>query len=154
MSESAALEGLLGELARKTGVERLALDKDGVCAIEVDGRFVLHVAAGDAPDEAMLYVRLGDIREDQQLAFYRRMLEANAGGTSLALDEATGAALLVRRTRLEGMGYPAFERLIEDTTAAAEGWIKEFETALGVAPTSRRAGPNQFGSFMDYGIRA
>jgi hypothetical protein len=139
MKALAVLSDLVAQLGRRIGVADLSLDANGVAALAVDDRFVLHIAADSEHDGLILYALLGRIRDDERLAIWRRLLEYNptaTDGSSLGLDPATGQAILVARHPLRRLDYHGFEQAVESFIATAETWAREF--AAGAQPSSEQ----------------
>lgn len=118
---------LVGELGRQTGMPALALDANGICALSVEGRLVLHLFAEEGAEHAVLYAPLGPLPAEGQAALQRAMLEANAQDGipgALALDPHTGQAMLVRHDPLTGLDGAAFALLLERLVATALAWVE------------------------------
>lgn len=116
MDDNVRLDGLLGERA---GVGRLALGASGTVALAGDGGPTLHVAAGEGPDEALLYPGLPAVRPDQERATWRRLLEANAAlpaGTALAVHPQAAPGLIGKVTG-EGMALEPSEDALGEALA-------------------------------------
>jgi hypothetical protein len=143
MASSEVLEKLLDEFGQRAGLDRLRLDKDGICALAFDDRVLLHVAATDDPDDAVLYVALGPVPPGRELELFRRMLEGNLaageGGSTLGLDPSSGA-LMLRRVQVARMSAGQFEHLIEQVAEEALAWLDLLRASQPETPTEPAAG--------------
>lgn len=152
MSDNVQLDRLLATFGERAGMGSLALGTEGTLALASDGGLTLHVAAGDAPDEALLYAGLPVARTDQEKPVWRRLLEANAtlpAGTAFALHPQVGTAMLLRRLTLSGLDDAGFERAVEEFLSLAEAWHADLAAVAsaddGPAPAAGRDLPPFFG---------
>ncbi len=158
MSARPALQALLSELARRLGLGALGLDAEGLAAVRVDGRFVLHALAEDGARNALLYIPLGPAPEGGKATLYRRMLVANLGSgglITLALDEASERIVLLRSIEPQAMDWPAFEQLVEELLGAAESWSENLAQASTApeADLGQGSGLSELDIFR-FGLRA
>jgi hypothetical protein len=156
MAAQEALAALVGEFAQRTGMGELPLDGNGIAALAVDGRFVLHMATDDAQGDLVLYAPLGRVRDDERLGVWRRLLEFNPsapGGTSLGLDPGSGEVLLVCRRSLAALDYATFERGIESFIATAGAWAQELAAGAAAEPAAPAA-DDPASRFLWHGLRA
>ncbi|MFO1056964.1 MAG: type III secretion system chaperone [Dongiaceae bacterium] len=143
----------VGRLGQRLGMPGLALNADGICALSIEGRLVLHLFADAAADHAVLYVPLGPLPAESRAAMHRSMLEANAQDGlpgALAIDPRTGEAMLVRNDPLRDPDDAAFERLLEQMIATALAWIEKI--GRGGAPPAED--PAHAKLHMGGGLRA
>lgn len=150
MGES-ALQGVLDELGDKLGLGPLALDANGVCALAVDGRLVVHLAVDEGEDRAVVYAPLGSLPTVEREAVLTAMLQANATGWAvLALEPDSGQPVLIHRFALRDVDRSALELLLERFIATAGDW----QTALAAgASASAPADSGDLHRMMSTGIR-
>lgn len=153
MAARERLEGLLGELGRRTGLGALTLDGNGVCALGFGEKLTLHLFAEDGAERALLYVPLGPLPAERRAELQQAMLEANLRDDlpgALALDHRTGEAMLACRHPLEEIDGAAFEQLLERLIAAGLSWRAEL-ASTGPGPPPPRSDQHLI---MGLGIRA
>lgn len=126
---------ILTEFGRRYGIERLALDETGRCALVLDGgrRLVIHQPAGSG---AAVFLRMPlampALPEAGQAGLYRRLLEANllgqgTGGAVFSIDVEAEDLELHRRVPLtERLGTAEFAGEVETLYGAAEHLAQEF----------------------------
>ncbi|MFO1058431.1 MAG: CesT family type III secretion system chaperone [Dongiaceae bacterium] len=142
MSARDRLGECVERLGRRLGMPALALDANGICAIDVEGRLLLHLFADPGAETAVLYIPLGPLPGDGEAAMHRSMLEANARDGlpgALAIDPRTGEAMLVRYDPIE-LDDAAFERLLERMIAAGLAWTERLARGIDTAPAEGVAG--------------
>ena len=130
MSRHRTLSGLLRVLGRTLGVAHLELDDEGACALSVDDRIVVHIAAAEPAGTAMLYAPLGTIQASRKAELHQRMLSANfvAAAQNLALSlDGEGMPVLLSHARVENLSNADFEQLVTRFVEVADGWVMELQ---------------------------
>lgn len=142
----ARLVALVAELGQSLGLGELVLDGDGLCALSVDGRATLHIAADrTAADRANLYVPLPAPPEAQRPELHERLLEANFASSPiaiLALDPDSGRPVVLMRLAVEGLSYPGFVQAIEAILGEADRWQAELSTGMSGGTLPRDVPPS------------
>ena len=104
------------------------LDADGYTDLRHD-KIVIGINVVSEHGILMLVVKMGDLPEAPQPAFYRRLLELNflaTGEGAFAIDQSNRTIYLRSMRPLAGLTYPQFEDLLRSVAAAAEGMRDRF----------------------------
>lgn len=126
---------LIAEFGKSTRLAGLALDDQGTCQLEFDGRTTVNVEANDAGDALCLAVRLGPLPAEGKAAIYGRLLEANlfgreTGGGTLAVLPAEGLAAICRTLEIENLEVDEFADLLAEFVRHARRWEGQLANGL------------------------
>ncbi len=124
------LNALLGELGEKIKLNDLELDKNRMCRLIFDDKFVVDIEA--LPDEQtfFMYGVVGRVPTEEKEAFYEKLLEGNlfgkeTGDASLGVDPQQGEVILFQKLNAEKLEYIEFEKHLEQFLNYMEFWSKE-----------------------------
>ena len=118
---------LLGEFARRTGLDTLEPDEDHGCRIMIDGRLPLDIDTVPETGALYLHAPLCEVPKDPAPGFYRDFLEASlfgsqALGAHFGIDADTDEVILFREMPLHATDAERFENEITDFIAALDAW--------------------------------
>lgn len=146
---------LLAELARSIGLPSLALDSDGFCAVEFDGKLTVAAFCDAAAESLLLTANLGEIPEKNSADLMATMLSANYAfgetggiGTLALVPQASGQeaheASMSFQVPLKGLDAGRLRNFYERFLNTSEAWseyIAEFrhQTATGTGVAEERA---------------
>lgn len=124
----------LAALGRALGLDALALDAQGACALQVDAGPAVHLQAAAEGEQGVLFAvvaTLPPVADGGSRHLLRSLLEANClwqgtGGATLGLDdESPPRVVLAQRVPWAQLGAPAFL----DFAAQAAAWQARLEGA-------------------------
>lgn len=109
----------------------LAPDDEGYCCLSFD-ELTTHLQYDAEADEVLLFIRLGEIDDDEPTMLYEAMLAANlfwqgTGGATLALQPEDGMVYLNISRPMRVLDVRGFEKLLERFIEAAEHWQEQIE---------------------------
>src|SRR5262249_21992137 len=130
-------DALIRALGHAVGIDALALDDRGACALRFD-ETLLALELDEGEDRLVLHAGLGPLPADGQAELLARPLGGNlfwkdTHRASRALDRRDDRVLLLRAVPLDAppAGFPD---LVERFVDAAEAWREVIATAVGAVP--------------------
>lgn len=136
MAGNAAQE-ILQAFGRAVGLDDLAFDDGGHCALAIDDKTVINIEH-DAPHDRLLLYSLIGTPEGDLSAAYGEVLRANylgieTRGPTFGLRPEDGALVLSQFLPLAALDLPTFEAALQNFVGVAEDWTGRLP-ALGVEP--------------------
>ncbi|THF58094.1 CesT family type III secretion system chaperone [Pseudothauera rhizosphaerae] len=124
----------LNELAVLAGIDGLALNPEGVCALRYGDRAEIVFELPEDSDVLHLYCPVAPVPEADQAAFYRRLLEWNmfgleTRGASFAVDRGSERAMLCYALPIEGTDVLAFQNTVGNFAEVSERFCDELHGA-------------------------
>ncbi len=118
------IDEILAEFGKRSGMENLGRDGNGVCRLVFDEIFDVDIELYD--DQVSIFAIIGSV-EDVDGGMLRVMLAANldgadTGNATLAVDELSESVVLCRRLPVAGLTYPTFEHALEDFVHGFQRW--------------------------------
>lgn len=117
------------------GIEGLALDDEGECALQA-GDLTVHFKHFDDVDVLLAYVDLGPVPEDLELEISRLLLGGNlswretAGGSLGVHSELRRAGLIVRLDLLD-LTAPELQERFRDVVESGQQWLERLDALRG-----------------------
>jgi hypothetical protein len=113
-----AVDDLLLEFGRRSGLGALSRNRDGVCRLVFDGGLVVDIEAQDQEPDLHITASIGAIAPDASAGVLRALLAANlmgkeSGGAALALDLTRDEIVLHQQLPLDDLSFAAFERTLQ-----------------------------------------
>jgi hypothetical protein len=156
MAEQARrIDEVLAGLAEELGLERLALDEDDQCLVDVDGQIVLMQYISEA-EIVVMQIDLGPISGRAELAVLRALMTANtswreSGGGAFGLAPEAVHAVLTARLDLAELTADSFTDRVGDLADAAARWSAHI---AALTASIEAAAPEDLGLRIGAGIRA
>ena len=139
MSSKQKINELLREYSAAVGLSELQLDGDGYCGLVFDGKHHVGFMLDEPTASLQIYAAVGEIRKDDRLAAYQRLLTANyfwqaTAGATLCLeelddDETIGDVMLVRALPAYGLQLEDFRPILAQFIAVVEVWTQRLKTS-------------------------
>lgn len=148
MSIKDTINDLISQFGRQLGIEELALDDNGFCALEFDRAIPLQLQIHPDQERLIVFAEVGFLPEEPAIETTLNLLRANyfwqgTGGGTLSIGE-EGAVVLLREVRVEGITYAAFEKLLGTFLDVAEFWQKQLQSSPATEVTLPEVGEAAF----------
>jgi hypothetical protein len=146
------VRGHVATFAAKVGIDDLALE-DGLCSLafgEPGEELTITVEVLPEESRVLFHATVAELGPEPEAADLARLLELNlyalgTSGGALGVDPASGAAILTFAWIFDDLDYGRFERLLEETYAAASHVRSCLAPAdsTAEAPETRAAAPSR-----------
>ena len=120
--EIARVNDYLERFGKSVSADLEPLDQDGYTDVR-HGTLVIGINAAPAHGILMLVVKMGELPDNPEPAFYRRLLELNftaTGDCAFAIDKRRRTIYLRAMRRLAGLEYGEFDNRLRTTASVAE----------------------------------
>lgn len=141
---------LLAAIGKMAGLDRLALDDEGVCQLVFDGTTAVDVERSPDGGALHLHSALGPVPSGAGFTFYSMLLAANyfggqTGGNVLAVLPVEGTVFLCRTAPLEGVDPEEFALMLGEFVRQVRKWTERVHAAPVAAgkPLGDRPAPGQ-----------
>lgn len=128
MANDSGLQELLNRFGVAIGLDGLALDEEGLCALRFSGTITVEMSA--RADQLLIYADLGPVPDGAEETLYPALLQANLfwqsthGATLSITDDAPPRVVLACLCAWAHHTAVQFEQLMEQFVDAAEQWMQ------------------------------
>jgi len=140
-----AVDDLLLEFGRRSGLGALARNRDGVCRLIFDGGLIVDIEAQDQEPDLHMTATVGALAPDASAGLLRALLAANlmgkdSGGAALALDLTRDEVVLHQQLPLDDLSFAVFERTLQTFLNQIERCRNLLDEATSTASSTPTAG--------------
>jgi hypothetical protein len=129
---ASVVSGFIPAYGNEIGLDSLALDDGGICALAFDGKINVNIVFREAQDQLFYVSRLGGLPAENPEEFYKNLLKANAfgsetAGAAIGIDEGDGTVVLSYVLISSTLSYDLFKVTLGNFVDLAEVWINKLE---------------------------
>lgn len=145
-----AAQDILQAFGRAVGLDDLAFDEGGHCALAIDDKTVINIEH-DAPRERLLLYSLIGTPDGDLSAAYGAILQANylgieTRGPTFGLRPDDGSLVLSQFLPIATLDLPTFETALQNFVGVTEDWTGRLPALGAAAPVAASPAP---GSLRD-----
>jgi len=128
MADTEQVQLLLRDLGKLVGMNDLALDEHGRCALLIDDRLEISVTFANGDDHLVMAALVGELPADAPQERYAALLDANffwrgTNGATLGVDRDTRAVVLLERLPITGLYVGHLEAILGDFVDSGLDWM-------------------------------